>query len=156
MIERLSVVSLLCLVTAGGCGPSGPALGTVSGRVTFDGQPVTIGTVRFWPQSGRPATGELDAEGYYQLKTFVEGDGALVGTHAVTIEALEVVGAAPQVDSLEQEMQVFSDPATARVKAQRIQWLVPERYSSPQTSRLTATVESGENSLNFPLLSKSE
>ncbi len=140
------------LVALLGCGESGPAMGTVSGRVTFEGEPVPVGTVRFWPQSGRPATGDLDEQGRFELTTFESGDGALVGSHTVTIDAHVVEGAAPKMDSLEQEMEVFSDPSTPRVRAQRIRWLVPERYSTPKGSQLTATVEPGENQIDFPLM----
>jgi hypothetical protein len=74
-----------------GCG--GSSLGTVKGRVMFDGKPVKEAAVAFAPvpkskddkEPGKPATGFTDADGYYVLSTYKPYDGALVGPHKVTV-----------------------------------------------------------------------
>jgi hypothetical protein len=32
-----------------------------------------------------------------------------------------------------------------------VEWLIPKRYERPETSRLTATVHSGKNTIDFDL-----
>ena len=117
--------------------------------MTMDGEPVVTGKIRFWPASGRPAGGEIGPDGQYELTTFEAGDGALVGEHVVTINALTTEGSVPKITSLEQEKEYYSNPGNRPVRAQQIKWIVPERYSHQGSSGLKATVESGENELNF-------
>ena len=62
--------------------------GRVSGIVTLDGQPLTGATIAFVPQGeGRPSFGKTDVSGRYTMTTFEEDDGALSGTHSVSILA---------------------------------------------------------------------
>lgn len=77
----------LCLF-AGGCGRS---LVPVSGKVTFDGKPVTGGAVAFLPLSKaadgkglRPGSGTVQSEGDYRLGSYVANDGAMVGKYRIT------------------------------------------------------------------------
>ena len=60
----------------------------VSGLVTYKGKPLTRGTVVFEPDAGRPAHGEIQSDGRYTLSTFKDGDGAVEGTHRVSISGL--------------------------------------------------------------------
>ena len=83
------------LLASCGCGPGRPATTRVSGRVTYQGKPVTEGRIVFQPEHGRPAMGTLDADGRYTLTTFDAGDGALLGHHRVTIDAHRVSGGLP-------------------------------------------------------------
>jgi hypothetical protein len=52
----LCALTLVALVAAVGCS-TGPAVGTVNGEVTFDGQPVKDGHVSFTPVDGKGQTG---------------------------------------------------------------------------------------------------
>ena len=63
----------------------------VRGRVMIDGQPLAYGYVTVTPQGARPALGELDAEGRFTLSTYEEGDGTVLGTHSMTVNAGEVL-----------------------------------------------------------------
>jgi hypothetical protein len=73
-----------------GCGQS---MATVKGRVTCNGKPVAEAQITFNPapkdatdrEPGKPATGFTDAEGNFVLSTFHARDGALIGTHRVTV-----------------------------------------------------------------------
>ena len=78
---------LLILFLSSGCGPSRPETAEVRGRVTFQGKPVPEGRILFWPPNGRPAMAEIQPDGTYELMTFDEGDGAVLGEHRVTIKA---------------------------------------------------------------------
>lgn len=77
-----------------GCGSSGDfATSPVRGKVTFNGQPVTGGSVTFRPVStggalaGKPASATLQADGTYVLTTYKDGDGAVVGKHELSYSA---------------------------------------------------------------------
>src|SRR5262249_52024882 len=77
-----------------GCG-SGSAVPTtlipVKGKVTYKGQPLTKGIVRFEPNSGfgRMASGELQSDGTFELSTLKSGDGVVQGEHRVTVSELD-------------------------------------------------------------------
>jgi hypothetical protein len=68
-----------------GCGPSGPEIAYVTGRVTIDGKPLPNATVLFVPENGRPAGAATDADGNYVLY-FAQGRlGAIPGKSSVRI-----------------------------------------------------------------------
>ena len=82
------VIALIIPALLAGCGSN---MGQVHGKITFEGQPVTSGSVTFAPkvpadqfEAGRPASGAPNAAGEFQLSTFRKNDGALVGPHIVT------------------------------------------------------------------------
>ena len=83
---------LLCIVALviAGCGRSDlPELGSVSGTVTLNGSPLADAIVNFTPeQAGRPSTGQTDSSGQYTLIYVADAEGAVVGTHSVTIERI--------------------------------------------------------------------
>ena len=74
------------------CGCGGPQMAPVKGRVMFNGKPVKSAAVTFSPagaagqkETGKPGTGFTDEDGNFQLSTFSNYDGALVGNHAVLV-----------------------------------------------------------------------
>ena len=77
-----------------GCGSGSvvpPTLIPVKGKVTYKGQPVTKGIVRFEPDGGfgRMATGELKSDGTFELSTLKPGDGVVAGEHRVTVSEFD-------------------------------------------------------------------
>ena len=130
-----------------GCGPSRPETATVTGKITFQGKPVPEGTIIFYPENGRSASGRIQADGTYTLTTFEKGDGAILGNHTVTIEAVRFPqGAQPK--SLEEEIAMGK-----KTKSQNTNpvWFVPQQYADQTTSNLTAKVTSGSNTIDFKL-----
>jgi hypothetical protein len=93
----------------------------VSGIVTLDGKPLTRGTVMFVPAAGRAGTGVIAADGSYQLTTYQPDDGALVGSHKVSVA-----------------IPLGSETAPAAASP------IPQRYSSAESSGLTFEVKAGE------------
>ncbi len=145
------LLAMVCLpaVLLGGCG--GPKLGKVTGRVTYNGKPVTGGKIMFYPESGRMALGEIAADGTYSLTTFKPGDGALVGTHRIAVEATKVgPGSMAAPKTFEEELKGVP-PGGKVLVAGKVEWLVPEKYSRPETSGLTRKVEAGENKIDLEL-----
>lgn len=81
-----------------GCGGDDYKMETaqVSGVLTCQGKPVPNAMISFNPQSkegsgaesGKSATGTTDEQGKYTLTTYDLNDGALVGTHTVTVSLM--------------------------------------------------------------------
>ncbi len=84
-------LALLVGITLGsfGCGgpaPTGAPTSPVKGRVTFQGKPVTKGTITFEPEgAGKEASGEIQADGTFVLTTYKKDDGAVLGNHRVSV-----------------------------------------------------------------------
>ena len=136
-----------------GCG-GGPRLGKVSGRVTFNGKPVPTGTIMFYPDAGPAAVGAIGPDGAYSLTTIKQGDGAVVGSHRVSIQATTVgPGSLADPKSFEEEMDLAQrkDPKAKVLVPGKVEWIVPEKYSRPETTDLTATVQPGANTIDFVL-----
>src|SRR5688572_16770792 len=91
-----AVVIAVGVVIIAGCG-RGAEMAPVSGRVTMGGEPVRGVFVVFHPQPRegsieaptRAAMAQVDDDGRYSLSTNVEGDGAAVGKHKVSIVAVQ-------------------------------------------------------------------
>ncbi len=139
------LAALVCAASIG-CGGSAPV--KVRGRVSYDGQPVQSGKIMFFPASGRMALGNINADGTYVLTTFKPEDGAVVGTYRVAIESTRV---GPDrwdtVKSFDEEIKISHRPDNKIYLPGKVEWLVPQRYARPETSGLTARVESGVNEI---------
>ena len=87
----VSLMVLLVSLALSGCGSSTQK---VSGQVTFNGQPVTGGSLTFLPktvegsqEAGKPATATVGSDGKYVLGTEKADDGARVGRYQVSYSA---------------------------------------------------------------------
>jgi hypothetical protein len=147
---------LLCgLIACGGCS-RGPRIAKVKGTVTCGGKPVTSGQIMFHCENGRPALGDIQPDGSYVLTTLKAGDGALVGSHTVTITATKVGAGSMGFASAEEEMRWTEEgmkhgSASTILVPGKVEWLVPEIYSQPKTTTLRALVEKKKNEINFDL-----
>lgn len=117
------VMGALLLV---GCSGDTADLVKVAGKVTYDGAPVTVGNVQFLPAAEnaglQPATGMIKEDGSYEM-TSVHGTGVQPGNYQVSVSSME------SIDITETPMPP--------------KYLVPEKYSTPQTSGLTIEVKDG-------------
>jgi hypothetical protein len=131
---RLSFAgTLLMLLT--GCGKPAaelPALGTVQGIVTLDGNPLEKASVFFVPagRDGGSSNAVTDATGRYELHYDAKHSGAVLGTHRVEIRT--------GGEGYDKEGNFFET-------AEKL----PAIYHS--RSRLTAEVAAGANEINFEL-----
>ena len=150
-MPRVQVGCVLVLLLAG-CG--GPRLGKVSGRVTIGGQPVAEGVILFHPEAGPAAVGAIRPDGTYELTTLKPGDGAVVGTHRVAIQATRVSpGHLADAKTIDEEVARSgkSVPGGKVLVAGAVTWVVPEKYAHVDTSGLTRHVEPGTNTIHFDL-----
>lgn len=129
-----SVVLLTIILV--GCKPSGPKQWPISGRVTFQGQPVAQGCVRFSnPQLGSDFTTFLKSDGTYTLVTS-KGPGLREGEYAVAIMP-------PPAD-------MPFDPTQQPPKPQSYP-SIPQKYRDPTTSGLTTTIKAEANHYNIDM-----
>ena len=124
----LFAVLLAAVTGLAGCS-SGPDLGSVTGKVTLDGQPAEGLEVEFEPKQagGTSAIGYTQADGSYELYYPGNHPGAPPGEYTVRIRGSET-----------------DDPTQQKV--------VAPRYN--MESELSATVESGANTFNFDVESQ--
>ena len=117
-MKNCSTFLFISLLIAGvaGCSDGRPTRVPVSGQVLIDGKPLTRGDVRFISAVGRAAQGSLDNEGRFHLTCYEENDGALLGTHKVSITS--AVGMGPHAT----------------------RWFAPKKYSDCRTSGLTQEI----------------
>lgn len=149
-------LGLPLLVLAAGCGDdTGLAKRySVSGKVTYKGQPVANGLISFIPGSaeGRAATGQIK-DGNYSLTTQDPDDGAFPGSYTVTV-------AARQVDFTEAKGEAEKKGATSAyipqdftAKAnQKAKNAVPEKYGIQSSTPLKAEVKASSNKIDFELV----
>lgn len=124
----------LGVVLASGCGPSGPKMVPVSGKVTLDGGKVPGPGFIYFTTDGepgslaRPGTAEFDAEGNYRAKTFTDGDGLLPGKYRLRVDCWK------------------SPPNMA---GQPVISFLPNRYQNAAESKLELVVKPDDRSLTF-------
>jgi hypothetical protein len=123
----LPLAAVACLLlTSFGCNKK-PTTVAVGGVVTFNGKPVSLGTVAFDPvrmepgSQSRPATGQIGPDGAYRLATFQSNDGAMPGEYRVTVRS-------------------YANPPTIDGRVKPLVSRIPVRYSDPTQSGLTFTV----------------
>lgn len=91
MLSRLPFLAALsALVVLSACGRSPTPVYPVQGKVTYNGEVLTTGSVSFIPVAGGPpAEGHIQPDGSYILTTFKKGDGAVPGEHQVMVSAYQ-------------------------------------------------------------------
>ena len=84
--EYTTAISIVLLVAWNvGCGGRSD-LGTVTGKVTYNGQPLRAAEVQFHPDAaGRKSVGYTDANGEYDLLYTPNERGTLLGPHKVAV-----------------------------------------------------------------------
>ncbi len=122
----LALAAFLCSVW--GCGQSGPPRYALSGKVSYDGQPVEDGSIKFFPADSETATGVsgVITEGQYEIP---RAQGPTAGNHKVWIEARKPSGikipsedGGPSIDQLVQYI-----PAVYNVRSNLVEEITDDR-----------------------------
>lgn len=110
----------------------------VSGTVTLDGKKLGPGTIVFAPtdRSAKPATGSIESDGSYTLKTSREY-GLSAGTYRVAVSIRE----------MPQNVKRGDRPPVGKL-------LIPEKYEDDTKSGLQYPVSPGRNTINIELVSR--
>lgn len=126
-----------CLLAAILSGCSGEPLGQISGTVTYQGQPVTSGSVVFEDSSaGISVNAPLGPDGSFTVETF-DRDGLPPGTYQVAVS--------PRGFATEGAPLVTPGNESAPASP------IPSKYHTPATSGLTREVKVGENVFKIEL-----
>lgn len=126
----------LCFST--GCGNS--TIAPVEGKIFLDGKPLAFGSVTLQPAAGQPATGLIQPDGSFTMKTGPT-TGATIGSNQVRVTCYESQGPS------------FVPPVDLPNSFGKL--LIPERYTKLETSPLSVDVQSaGVRDLELHLTSK--
>lgn len=147
----------LCLVAllAAGCGGSNRAeTHPVSGKITYEGEPVADAHVVFHPtgDSGVIARGKTDEDGYYELTTYDTDDGAVAGEYKIAISKAD-----PSSDVVSQEVDLdnpgamYDSMMAGDGTEVELESMLPAKYASPASTPETRTVQEGSNEFNIEL-----
>ncbi|QDU38009.1 hypothetical protein Mal4_23290 [Maioricimonas rarisocia] len=130
-----SAVLLALLVVVCGCRGANDGLGSVSGRITLDGEPLPNAMVEFAPvNGGSVAYGRTDDDGDYEMMFSRTQEGASIGENIVRITTADVT----------------SENGNEVAVPER----VPAKFN--RESELKRTVEPGDNEFNFELTSEGD
>jgi hypothetical protein len=125
------VLILVCFSTASCTSDNHKPVFPVRGQVFYQGRPAKGAVVFFHPQGAESEPeslhplGVVGADGSFRLTTYRPDDGAPAGAYSVT-----VIWKSPSAHGDDDEKN-----------------LLPVRYMSPATSKLTAQVQQGTNDL---------
>lgn len=144
-VNRWCAALLAVAMTAGCGGDSGPKTVPVTGVVIYKGQPVAEASVSFLGDgTTRPAVGITDDSGTFILTTSRSGDGAVPGKHAVTVsKTVEPPKKEASGGSISMEEAALA--AQKPAEESKTLYLVPEKYSMPDSSGLSVEVKEGED-----------
>jgi len=125
LLRRAPAVLILAALVLVGC--KGKQTGSVSGKVTFKGAPLTTGEVQFINlEKGSGSSGKLDSSGNYTLAGQLDA-----GTYKVYVQ--------PPV-------QEQLPPDQAKL-AKRPTFNVPPKYQDPRQTPITKEVKPGANDI---------
>jgi hypothetical protein len=135
MCATLSGAALMVILI--GC-RGGSMESEVSGVVTLDGNKIGPGTIVFAPvgPGGKPATGSIESDGTYRLKTSRD-TGLASGSYRVAVS----------VHKMPENVKRGERPPLGKL-------LTPEKYEDETKSGLQYDVSPGRNTINIELLSK--
>jgi len=162
--SKLASIGVLAIASflIAGCGGINdtPSVAKTTGTVTYQGKPVAGASVTFIKEgASRGGTGTTNAEGRFEISTFANNDGAIIGDHVVTIvkRAAPAAAAPPASGSTDiadmgKKMQAAYEQQAANAAAKKDE--LPARYANPEASGLKAIVspDASKNDFKFELV----
>jgi hypothetical protein len=130
------ILFLSCVAAIAGCGEKNWA--TVHGTITMNGAPIGPGTIMFEPANtvdtrARSGIGNFKEDGKYTVRSAGRREGIPAGEYRVLIDGKPAESSGDE----------FVDPSKITK--------IPAKYQNSERSGLTATLEAGENTVNFDL-----
>ncbi|MEZ6126019.1 MAG: hypothetical protein R3C49_23065 [Planctomycetaceae bacterium] len=142
VLRCLGIVVTVCAIGCSGGGLPEGDTGTVTGKVSYNSQPVPEGSTVIFHQvggAGLVGIGTTDSTGGYRL-LMRDGEAVLAGKYNVSVTA------AVDVPTLDQDelMKLEKPPEIPKSP-------LPEKFASPETSGLSFDVKAGENTIDVTL-----
>ena len=130
MNQKSVAILFIFTMLVTGCGQSGPERFQVSGTVSYNGEPLPLGTVMFIPKEG-PVSGptRIDADGKYKLE-------AVAGPAAVAVTAMPSRPGGRPDPMVEGGIDYTGVPM--------VQSLIPKKYNRHHSSGINVMVEANE------------
>ena len=159
--NRRTIVSALAIALIAGCNGGGaPPSGSVSGKVTIDGKPLTGGSIRFHATSPdakvKASGGVITADGSYIVPDAPIGPCKVtVDTGVRSGEKSKVAPAGPSADVMKKMqgppagMPAMGGGAGPGFASGEKAMPIEAAYSSVSTTPLSADVKRGANAANF-------
>lgn len=138
-MKRSTLLAVVVTLLPLGCGPSGPRLVPVSGKLTLNGAPLEGAGITFAPDPGNaastPGGASSGADGSFIAKSG-DSDGLAPGKYKVLVTKSSLKDGAKVPDEFK------DDPIMAAMAGLTIDSLPPE-YATADTSPLTLEVPDG-------------
>lgn len=146
--RRLAVVLLLAAPAVGGCGKRGGT--TVSGKVYYEGKPLTSGSVIFIDARGNTLPTVIRPDGSYQVVGVARGEAKIaVVSHARSPAGLRLGGRGTSPAAA--RLPATAPPGHESKAPQSRPPAIPARYRDPDQSQLTCEVTGRDQSHDIEL-----
>jgi hypothetical protein len=131
----------LFLVPISGCGGGGKPSGTVSGTVTYKGEPLPQGRVTFYGPNNQVASALIEEGGKYTATKVPLGE-VKVAVDTPPAPSKAAIKAAKDKRRFERGVPIVLPENTISI---------PKKYENPELSGLSLTVKAGSQSYDIPL-----
>jgi hypothetical protein len=126
---------------------AGPHPTTISGRLTYNGRPLSDSTVVLVP-AGHPSTslaalGEVSPDGSFTIRSVTAEKPLEPGQYDLYISLFEALPTAAEQVRFETEDPGPGGQASSSSPASLRQGRIPNRFSKPETSGLSVTISPG-------------
>jgi hypothetical protein len=158
---RLGLLFLLLLGLVAGCRSSSQTPGRITGRVTYNGQPVKAGNITFHSEDKGSYNSSLSLDGSYEVTDLPTGPMIVTVENANFNPDKKIPaypgkggkgkGAAMDAERMAAEVRPGAGgPMTKEEMAARYV-KIPAKYADPKKSDLTITITNGKQSKDFEL-----
>jgi hypothetical protein len=161
VVGKLTLLLAAMALTFTGCGYRRPAQVKTTGTVTLDGEPVASAALMFIPDSGRPASGNTNTNGDFQVSSFGGNDGLRAGSYRVTATKLVLKDKFQerydrQVERAAAEAEPGEEPEDVDIAFPESAYdnELPKKYAELDTTDITVTITKQQEPLVISLTSE--
>ena len=161
VFSKLTLLLAVLSLSFTGCGYRRPAQVKTTGTVTLDGEPVANAALMFIPDSGRPASGNTNTNGEFQVSSFGGNDGLPAGNYRVTATKLVLKAKFQQlydrqVERAAAEAEPGEEPEEVDIEFGENAYRndLPENYAELDTTDITVTITKQQEPLVISLTSE--
>ena len=161
VFSKLTLLLAVLAFTFTGCGYRRPAQVKTTGTVTLDGEPVANAALMFIPDSGRPASGNTNTNGEFQVSSFGGNDGLPAGNYRVTATRLVLKDRFQelydrQVEQAKAEAEPGEEPEEVDIEfgENAYENELPVKYEELDTTDITVTSTKQQDPLVISLTSE--